>query len=91
MSLLQKARNCYLYSEEGEYRVGKLYPFPVLPELPYNTGFDVVELPWGVGIWDCAKEKWIRVILKCGQQELNLEELNVEVTEYGIDFLDVDD
>lgn len=49
--------------------------------------YEVYEFYWGAAVYEQRTGKWIRAFLRPNGQEINLEGLDVEVHENGIEFL----
>lgn len=49
--------------------------------------YGVYEYKWGSAIRERRTGKWIKIFLKPDAQEIDVENLNVEVHENGIEFL----
>ncbi|MDD6134064.1 MAG: hypothetical protein PUB49_05055 [Selenomonadaceae bacterium] len=46
---------------------------------------------WGTAVKERRTGKWVAAFLSPGGQEINLEGLNVEIHENGVEFLDGED
>lgn len=50
--------------------------------------WEVYEFPWGSAVCEQRTGKWTTVFLKPNGQEIDVSNLNVELHENGIEFLD---
>jgi hypothetical protein len=48
--------------------------------------YEVVEFSWGSGVKEIRTNKWVRVFISPDAQELNVEDINIELHENGIEF-----